>query len=223
MKRYFLVLAALITLASPAVCAATPPRLGPYVSGFLGISVPQNADVAGVDYLEVPPLAFNERVEFDPSINVGGTAGYDFGIIRLEGEISYKHGELASITDQIGGQRFSNADGSLGALAMMFNAFFDLHNPSPITPYWGGGVGFAAMHLSDTFVNNVLFYQEDDDAVFAYQVGAGLEIALNHMLSLDLGYRYFGTTKANFGRNLDIATDLELQSHNVAIGFRVKY
>ncbi len=222
MKAQFIVLAALVTLMIPTICAATPPRLGPYVSGFIGVSVPQNTDVNSYDFAGT---SFNDRVEFDPGINIGGTAGFDFGIVRLEGELSYKHGEMATITDQINGQRYHNADGTLGALAMMFNAFFDLHNASPVTPYFGGGIGFAAMHLSDTFVAEFgpPIYQEDDDSVFAYQVGAGLEIALNRMLSLDLGYRYFATTKANFGSDLDIATDLKLKSHNAAVGFRVKF
>jgi opacity protein-like surface antigen len=223
MKVHFIILVALVTLAIPALCAATPPRPGPYMSGFVGVSVPQNADVTSYDY--VADKSYSDRVEFDPGINIGGTAGYDYGFLRLEGELSYKHGEIATITDQINGQRFHNADGNLGALAVMFNGFFDLHNDSPVTPYVGGGIGFAAMHLSDTFVSEYgpPIYQQDDDSVFAYQAGAGLEIAFNQRLSLDLGYRYFATSKAKFGSDRDITTELKFQSHNVAIGLRVKY
>lgn len=225
MKKLFIILSVPMILSIASVCIASPHRPGPYVSGFMGISVPLNANVTGFDYYE--DISFNERVEFDPGINLGGTAGYDFGIFRLEGELSYKEGEIANISDQAGTNRYRNADGTLGALAMMFNAFFDLHNSSPVTPYLGGGIGFAAMHLSDTFgtLNNsrIILYEEDDDSVFAYQVGAGLEVALNPRLSLDFGYRYFATTKARFGTNLDIATDLKFESHNTAVGLRVKF
>lgn len=223
MKVHFIVLAALVTLAIPALCAATPPRPGPYMSGFIGVSAIQNTDVASYDY--VAGKSFADRVEFDPGINIGGTAGFDYGFIRLEGELSYKYSEIATITDQINRQRFHNADGNLGALALMFNAFLDLHNDSPVTPYVGGGIGFATMRLSDTFVSEYgpPIYQEDTDSVFAYQAGAGLEIALNQRLSLDLGYRYFATTKATFGSDRDITTELKLQSHNAAIGLRVKF
>ena len=225
MKRRLIILAALVTLVIPTLCSATPPRPGPYVSGFVGVSVPQNADVTSSNF--VTNRSFDDRVEFDPGINIGGTAGYDYGIIRMEGELSYKHGEIATITNQNTGQRYSNVDGSLGALAMMFNAFIDLHNSSPLTPYLGGGIGFAAMHLSDTFDTSAGFrtflYQQDDDTVFAYQAGAGLGIALNRSLTLDLGYRYFATSKARFGSNLDIATELKFQSHNAAVGLRVKF
>lgn len=223
MRKHFIILAAVITLVIPAVCTATPSRPGPYVSGFIGISVPQNTDVSGFD--NFAGKSFYERVEFDPGINIGGTAGFDYGIFRLEGELSYKHGEISTISDQAGSYRYRNVDGTLGALALMFNAFFDLHNSSPVTPYLGGGIGFASLHLSDTFVpgDPLPIYQEDDDSVFAYQAGAGLEIALNHRLSLDLGYRYFATTQARFGTNRDITTDLKFQSHNTAVGLRVKF
>lgn len=223
MKRNLIVIAALLTLALPAVCPAAPARPGAYVSGFLGVNVPRDADVTGTDFLIGANI--DERVAFDPGINVGGTGGYDFGIIRLEGELSYKHAEMKSITERASGTRFSNVDGNLGVLAMMFNGFFDLHNSTPVTPYWGGGIGFAAMHLSDTFVSGdpIPFYQEDDDTVFAYQAGAGLEIALNRQFSLDLGYRYFGTASATFGLDKDITTDLKYESHNASVGFRVKF
>jgi opacity protein-like surface antigen len=166
-------------------------------------------------------------VEFDPGVNIGGTGGFDFGFVRLEGELSYKHGEMTSITDRDTGDRIRNVDGSLGALAMMFNGFFDLHNDTPVTPYLGGGIGFAALHLSDTFGTDALgrglVYTEDDDTVFAYQAGAGLEIALNRMLSLDVGYRYFGTSKARFDSDLNFTDELKFESHNGAVGLRVKF
>jgi opacity protein-like surface antigen len=223
MKRLFIIFAAILTLGIPAVCAAASPRPGPYASGFIGVSIPQNTTVNSYNYVTGTP--FEDRVEFNPGINIGGTVGYDYGFIRMEGELSYKHGEIATITDRITAQRFHNADGNLGALALMLNGFFDLHNASPITPYLGGGIGFATMHLSDTFVSEFgpPIYQQDDDSVFAYQVGGGLEVALTHRFSLDLGYRYFATTKARFGTNRDITTEFELRSHNAAVGFRVKF
>ncbi len=225
MKKHLVILAALATIAVPAICSAAPSRPGPYVSGFIGVSVPQNTDVSSYNY--GTDTSISDRVEFDPSVNVGATGGFDYGFIRLEGELSYKHGKIATITEQSGGQstRLHNADGNLGALAMMFNAFIDLHNPTLITPYVGGGIGFAAMHLSDTFVSeySAPIYQEDDDTVFAYQAGAGLELALNRRLSLDVGYRYFATSNARFGADRTISTDLKFQSHNAAVGIRVKF
>ena len=230
MKRNLIALIALVVVAIPAIGLAAPARPGGYVSGFLGVNATRDTNVTSTDFTTVTPGVFEDRVEFDPGINIGGTGGYDFGMMRLEGELSYKHGEINAITDKSDGFRFRSVDGSLGALAVMFNGFFDLHNESPITPYFGGGIGFAALHLSDTFgtdtrvgVTRLLLYPEDDATVFAYQAGAGLEIALNRRLSLDIGYRYFGTAKAKFDTDFASTTELKFESHSGAVGIRVKF
>src|SRR6266567_2894210 len=173
MKRPFITIAAIAALAFPAVSQATPIHPGPYVSGFIGGSGVSNTDTTTNNFANGD--ISNDRVRFDPSINIGGTGGFDFGVVRLEGELSYKHGEISAVNDQTNNVQYRGTDGSLGALAMMVNAFIDLHNYSPITPYLGGGVGFAALHLSDTFGINPStgarpqLYIEDDDTVFAYQ------------------------------------------------------
>ena len=228
MKKRLIVFFALAILAIPTICAAMPPRPGPYVSGFLGMSLPVDMDVNSTQY-GPGAKTFNDRIEFDPGVYIGGSGGFDFGFLRIEGELSYKNTEMSSITEQISQTRFTNVDGRVGASAMMFNAFFDIRNPSPVTPYIGGGIGFATLHLSDTFGtetntgNRERLYRSDDDNVFAYQAGAGLEIALTSMLSLDLGYRYFGTAKAKFNRNTSTATEMKFESHNASVGFRVKF
>ena len=228
MKKKLIAFATLVTVSFPAICLAIPPHPGPYVSGFFGVSVPINTDVTSTTS-GTGATTFNDRVEFDPNINIGGTGGFDFGFLRVEGELSYKNGEMSEITEQNSGTRITNVDGRLGALAMMFNAFLDLHNDTRVTPYFGGGVGFATLYLSDTFGteattgNRSRLYRSDDDTVFAYQAGAGLEIALTKMLSIDLGYRYFGATKAKFNNHSSTTTELKIESHNGSIGLRIKF
>lgn len=229
MKQQLLAFTTLAIMATPAFCLAAPPHPGPYVSGFLGVSTPRDTDVTTDDYTNAQ--TFNDRVALDPGIYVGGTAGYDFGIVRLEGELSYRYSEMKSITDQADGYQFQSPDGNLGVLAVMGNAFFDFHNRSPITPYWGGGIGFATMHLSDTYgidtrsgtAQDLLLYPADDATVFAYQAGAGMEVALNRRISLDIGYRYFGTATARFDSDRATPTELKFESHNALVGLRVKF
>ena len=97
---------------------------------------------------------FNDRVEFDPSLNIGGSYGYDFGFARIEGELAYKRGEISSINDQTSQVKYANVDGGVGVYSMMGNVFFDLRNPSPVTPYIGGGIGLATLYLDDTYATN---------------------------------------------------------------------
>ena len=222
--RKLMIITSALLLAIPTICVAAP-RVGPYVSGFIGVSIPRDSDVT-TEYFNNDPTD-NDQVEFDPGINIGGTGGFDFGYLRLEGEISHKYSEIDSITDQNANFRFRKPDGNLGVTAFMANAFFDLHNETRVTPYLGGGIGFASLHLSDTRGNDaagrLLLYEEDDDTVFAYQVGAGVEIAINRRFSLDVGYRYFGTETATFDNDFDRSSSMKFESHNVAAGFRVTF
>ena len=208
MKKLILAIFVLVVMAVPAISSAAPPRVGPYVSGFIGMTIHADAD-AGF---------FNEEIEFDPGLNVGGTAGMDFGAVRVEGEISYKEADVDTITDRGTGQTFRGIEGGLEATAFMVNLFVDLHSPGPITPYFGGGVGFAALHQSEIYDDFGTFYIADDEMVFAYQAGAGLEVALNRQVSLDLGYRYFRTSEATFAD-----TEMEFESHNATVGLRLKF
>ena len=224
MNRNLLIFTLLVTLAIPASCLAGPPRQGGYVSAFIGVSAPRDSNVTGSDFTGPAGSnpSFSDNVEFDTGINVGGTAGYDFGMIRLEGELSYKQSDISAITDKNGFQ-FGNPDGDLSAFAMMANVFLDLHNASPVTPYLGAGIGFATLYLSDTFVSSGLLYPSDTDTVFAWQAGGGVEIALNRQLSLDLGYRYFATDEGRFNSDPNISANLKMESHTGAVGLRVKF
>ncbi len=222
--RKLMIITSALLLAIPTICVAAP-HAGPYVSGFIGVSVPRDSNVT-TEYFSATPST-RDQVEFDPGISIGGTGGFDFGMVRLEGEISYKNSEIKSITDQNAIFRFRNPDGNLGVFAFMANAFFDLHNQSIVTPYLGGGIGFASLHLSDTYgtdaAGRLRLYDEGDDTVFAYQAGAGAEIAINRRFSLDIGYRYFGTDTATFNKNADRWSSMKFESHNANVGFRVRF
>jgi len=228
MKKGLMFFIALVILTIPAMGSAMPPRPGPYVAGFLGLALPVNTDATSTQY---GPGAknFNDRVEFDPGILIGGSGGFDFGFVRIEGELAYRHGEISSITEQISNVKYTNVDGRVGVYSAMFNVFFDLHNPSIVTPYLGGGIGLATLYLDDTYgtATNTGYrerlYRSDEDTVFAYQAGAGLDIALTRMLSLDIGYRYFGTAKGKFNKSSYMTTELEFKGHSASVGIRVKF
>lgn len=218
MKRILIAAAAIAIWGIPAISQAVPARPGGYLAGFLGVSIPRDADVDSYD-----GTIYNDRVEFDPGIAVGGAVGYDYGFLRMEGEISYRQSEINGVTDRPSGVPYTGVDGDVGALAFMANAFFDMENNTPITPYWGGGIGFAVLDVSDTTSAQGQLYYEGDDTVFAYQAGAGVEIALNPFVSFDLGYRYFGTSKATIDEDSLQSTKFRLESHNVLAGLRVKF
>ena len=229
MKKYASFIVILAMFSFPVLCLANEAIPGPYISGFVGVHAPADTNASSTDFIS--EKSYYDRVEFDPGTNIGGTGGYDFGLVRLEGELSHKYAAINSIANQVPGERFHNAVGELGVLAMMFNGFVNLYNTSPVTPYLGGGIGFAAIHLSDTdgirivggTAQRVLLYGAGDDTVFAYQVGGGMDIVLNRRFSLDIGYRYFRANRANIDSDQAILTSMEFKSHSTAIGFKYRY
>jgi len=221
MRTYVIAIAAFIAFSIPVLGFAAE-RPGPYFSGFLGTSFARDTTVSGYD-INTP---FSDQVTFDPGVYVGGTGGYDFGFLRLEGELSYRNAGIDTVTES-SGNRFRNVDGDLGVFATMFNVFFDLQNTSRVTPYLGGGIGFANLHLSETTGFNSsgtygILYDESDDTVFAGQVGAGMDIAINNRFSLDVGYRYFITDKAKLDGDF-VTSELRFESHNAMVGFKMKF
>jgi len=226
MRKYLIAIVTLAIFSIPSLSAAAADRPGPYFSLFLGSSFARDVTVSTFDFSN--SNSFSDRVTFDPGIYTGGTGGFDFGFLRLEGELAYRSANIDTITESTG-NRFRSVDGDIGVFATMFNVFFDMHNPSRVTPYLGGGIGFATLHLSDTFGFNTitgtrqLLYGDSNDTVFAYQVGAGVDVAINSRLSLDLGYRYFGTEKASFDSDFDTTSELRFESHNALVGVKFKF
>lgn len=218
MRKTIVAIAAVTALALPTLASAAQGRPGGYFSGFLGFNQTKDATMETTDF--VAGSTFEDRLEFDPGIYIGGTGGYDFGIVRLEGELSYRNAEINQVNADRG------IDSNLGIVAMMFNTFVDLENDTPVTPYLGAGVGFASLSFDDDHYDrstgDPVFY-EDDASTYAYQLGAGLEFSITRRFSLDLGYRFFKTGTAEFDSNWDLENDLKVESHNVALGFRAKF
>lgn len=221
MKRALAVIVFLLC-ALPAVAGAAPSKPGGYVSGFLGFNQTKDATLETTDFFN--GTSQNYSLDFDPGIYIGGTGGYDFGLLRLEGELSFRDAEISNITS-FSGTRYRGVDSSLGVLAMMANGFIDLENATIVTPYLGGGAGFATLVLDEDVFdgNGDPIYYEDSATTYAVQAGGGLEVALNPRFSLDIGYRYFRTGKATFDKYWDLENKLKIESHNFAIGFRAKF
>jgi opacity protein-like surface antigen len=204
-------LALFLVLILPVTAFAAPRATG-YGSIFIGANMAVDDSIDTYDpYYD---RTFTDDIEYDPGIYVGGAVGGDMGIVRIEGEISYRQSQIDQITLE-GASSSSHVDGDVGVLAIMANVFFDIPTGGPVTPYIGGGIGFASIAIDDTRVDGYYYSDSDDEGVFAYQLGAGVAIDLNRRLALDIGYRFFGTSEADFAY-----TSMEYQSHSVMLGLR---
>jgi len=195
---------------------------GPYLSIQGGATWVQDADF---DYDLPSPFSVSGEAEFDTGFNVGLAAGYDYGMARLEGEITYRENDFDKLKARFSGFGSGtdgtfegDVDGEVNSLSFMVNGFWDFENQSSVTPYLGAGLGLANVEVKgDDF-------DKDDDTVFAYQFAAGVAFAMTPYLSLDLGYRYFATEDPELDDDgIGASYETEYQTHNATLGLRMTY
>jgi outer membrane autotransporter protein len=137
-------------------------------------------------------------LDLDNGLVLNGAVGYNFGSARLEAAVGYQNHDL------------SDYDYDVSLLTLMANAYYDIDTDSSVRPYIMGGVGMANADTS---------WNDQDETVFAWQVGAGLGFEIADNTTLDLGYRYL---KPNDFDN-DSVGDVKSESHNVMLGLRYQF
>ena len=209
MKTRVTICTCLVLLLSPAVVIAAD---GPYISGHIGASWLSNADFDG----SVPGIRLSSEVEFDTGVHLGAAFGYDFGEFRVEGEFTYQSHEFKEVTDlELNGipQGDRDADGDIDAFIFLINGFYDIDTGTKLTPYLGGGIGFARLDIKDLFVAGIV-RGDEDDTVFAYQLAGGITYEITEQIVADLSYRFVATSEPDFD-GLE-----EYNSHNLMAGVR---
>jgi len=198
--------AVLLCLSSIAYSADAP-----YVSVNAGVAIANDSD--GTD--SAPP-ATSFTVESDAGFAVGAAGGYSFGDARGEVEIAYQKNNLDQQT--VSGTP-TELTGDTTLLSVLVNGYYDFDTGSPFTPFVSGGIGFAKFNINDAkAVGSPNPATNDDDTVFAYQLGAGVDYAINEEVSLGVKYRYLGTTDPEF----DTVT-IDYSGHNVLVGVRTSF
>jgi len=184
---------------------------GIYVSGDLGFAMASDSDLTDS---AVPGITVN--TEFDSGLALGAALGYDFNRFRVEGEISYQKNDV----DKIGAQGVSlDATGDATALSFLINGYYDLKNRSAFTPYISAGLGFAQIEFNNIDISGLGFSgSNDEDTVFAYQIGMGIGYAVTEKVTIDVKYRYFGTEDSEYD-----TTQAEFASNNFLFGVRINF
>ena len=163
-------------------------------------------------------------IEYDTGFLVSGAIGYKFGMPRLEAEILYQSNDADQL-NTVGGTPAS-VDGDISSLAFMVNGYIDFANESSFTPFIIVGAGVANVEFDDLrYTSSGTKIIDDDDTVFAYQVGAGVAVDISENFILDFKYCYFGTSDPDFPDATDATNTIETEfaSHNITIGFRYNF
>jgi outer membrane protein OmpA-like peptidoglycan-associated protein/opacity protein-like surface antigen len=138
----------------------------------------------------------------DDGYILGGAGGYKWGPWRGEIELEYMENSAASGTNLFAGAtgHAANLRGSTSNLAFMLNGYYDIPTGWPVTPYVGLGIGadyFRFNQVTTTNLSPNVPIANSFATVFAYQPIVGVSYAVNAHWSLNLEYRYFGTTDPN--------------------------
>jgi opacity protein-like surface antigen len=182
-----------------------------YLKGTIGVS---NSDTGGLwneaydygnftvghnDVKSAPIFGLGFGVEANRWLRLDVTGEYR-GSQLLIGQDSY-YTDPCSTAGNCGTNEITADIESWVGLA---NAYIDLGTFRGITPYVGGGVGFASVSvqgLKDVNVpnNGVAFAGDHTDTNFAWALYAGLSYDVTPQFTMDFGYRYLDLGKARSG------------------------
>lgn len=213
MKRISLFVIALylpLVLCGPVMAQHT----GPYVGAFLG-----------GNYLLTAKGSDNQgsiSLKFDPALQGSAVVGWDIasGNPLGEGRIELEYTRRSNPLNEV---KFAEGtfkgDGNMVVDSLLVNFWGVFHSKSPWSPYVGLGLGAARMEASDLKVIGQPLVNGSSN-VFAYQLGAGVDFALTNHLSLDLGYRFFNSSRPRFSEANGQSLKMDYFSHSAILGLR---
>lgn len=201
---------ALCAAGTLAVLLATPGMAqqarGIYLGAGAGVNIRQDQRWTIND----PRTDGHADVGFDTAPAGNLYIGYDFGAIRADLEGSFRQNDIGTTKlsyDSFRLNRFItvpgasdvkiNVKGHERTIGLMANLYYDFEFGSPFVPYVGGGigVGFNNWKVKNKDANIDFDY---DSPLFAYQGIAGVSYYVTPKLAVNVEYRYFGETDAEF-------------------------
>ncbi len=189
--------------------AATP---GFYVSALGGGAFVDSMVTTDANY---PDDRFHTKTE--AGVSVLGAIGYNWGLIRTEGEFGWQESKLDTLSRGTGAWPIT---GELSVRSIMANAYLDFRGKNvPLVPYLTAGLGYANIHLTERAPSHLLDPStSDSDGVFAWQIGAGMNVLINAHWAFDVRYRCFSTASPKLGLQ-----ELDFRSHNAYMGLQYKF
>lgn len=190
---------------------------GPYVGAFIGGNALMDAKAS--DGLGDFGLTFDKALQGSAVLGWDFEPGNPVGEGRLELEYTRRSNPLDQATFVDGSFQ---GGGTVTADSLLLNFFGVFHDNSRFSPYAGVGVGAARIEASDLQVAG--FPMGSGSAVvFAYQLACGVDVALTDHLNLDLGYRFFSSTRPTFTNVNGNTFDMDYSSHSAVLGLRLGF
>ena len=170
------------------------------------------------------------RSEFDPGWAAGLTMGYAMGLFRPELEFAYRTNDvdkqrdltfpfLGTPVEADAVRKSDRVDAITGMLNLWFEPFGA--GDSAFQPYVGGGVGALNYRLENPAYLGIAL-EDDDDTVFAWQLGAGVGFALGEHAMLSLDYRWVNSEDVKLEPVDDSSTRIKekYEAHTAMLSLR---
>ena len=235
--RMFVAMLVLFAMTGAAVAAGGGggKQNGVYFRAFGGIASQEESRVNGTNVTD-------GNLEIDPAAALGGAIGYRWSNLRIEGFGAWRHHDvdvfeaiqLVTVNENTGATvTINNVDrfrgrvsGDTTTIIGMVNGIVDIDFALPVVPYIGAGLGAAYVTLRDVrgSAGGVPFtLTSDSDMVLAYQALGGVAYSITDQIIVEVEYRYLTMTDPEFTDSLGASFDVENDSHNFEIGFRLNF
>src|SRR6185295_3352300 len=194
-----------ITVALASTALATPAVAkdhSVYVGLEGGVMWVEDSPFNVTDALTNPQYKIDHKTGYD----VDALAGYDFGAVRIEAELGYKHAGIDALNTL---DTVFPAGGKATVLSLMGNVLFDFGDENGLSGYAGGGLGVARAKYSfdapllTPYVGAVSF--SDSDSRLAWQAILGMRYAVTPNIDLGLKYRLFNVSRLRFTDNFPVS------------------
>jgi opacity protein-like surface antigen len=218
---------AALSLAAPAQAAGNW-----YVSVFGGANWQQDHSFFAATSTTTSADTLTWAADADTGFVVGGAVGVSLAQVapglRVEGELAYRQNDVDGVWQTNVGAPTTVSTGASNydftTFSVMANVWYDF-TIAGVTPYVGGGIGWARTDVDADFTGDNTTSLDFDDSGFAWQLGAGIDFDVSPNMKLGVGYRYFEgpevTVTAPGGGTSTAIGDLESENHSVLVNLRV--
>lgn len=168
------------------------------------------------------------RMSFDLEDDWRGTASYglDFGSLRVEGEFSMTKGEVNNWSSSNPPNLTRLADGKVGLISLMANAYWDFDMGPSITPFVG--IGGGAMRANVDFSGprptapnaGTVTLVDNDKVNVGWQAMAGFSTPIAGNMLLTTQARYFDAGTYDMNDTQGHATDISVKGMSWDVGVR---
>lgn len=195
--------AGLVAISGSALAQAS--RI--YFAGYMGLNMNYESDFKESSTPRTGNFEYNNAPSFAGAIGLRLDKKW-----RVEGEVSYHESDFNRV--DFTGPGPADLGGSLTTWLYMANVYYDFDlGWDHLQPFVGAGLG-VAYHEGEIVQPSGLAPDATGNSLgVAWQVGGGLKLRMKDNLAFTGGYRFVGTTDAQFGNY-----DFGYRSHEFRLG-----